>query len=111
MAVVFAVLSNGHRIHSYRGGSLLLASYYSIDLLVGHVVCAVDLPRCLPVVRTGLLSIASLTVIKRLIVSLFDAMIFLELVQVRLQALLILQIVLQEDVFLGLRSYEGIFDC
>ena len=83
----------------------------SIDLLACHIVCAVDLSRCLSVVRTRFLSIASLTVIKRLIVvSLFDVMIFLELIQMRLQALLILKIVLEEDFFLGLRSYESIFD-
>ena len=37
-------------------------------------------------------------------------MIILELVQMRLQALLILKIVLEEDIFLSLRSYESIFD-
>ena len=37
-------------------------------------------------------------------------MFFLELVQMRLQALLILQIVLEENILLGLRLYESIFD-
>ena len=34
----------------------------------------------------------------------------LKLVQMRLQALLIFQIVLEEDIFLGLGLYESIFD-
>ena len=87
--------------------------FRSIDLLAGHVVSAVDLPRCLTGVSTRLLSITSLTVIKRLVVSLLGTMMMLtilELIQMRLQALLILQIVLEEDIFLGLRLYESIFD-
>ena len=83
----------------------------SIDLLAGHVVGAVDLPWCLTIVRTGFLSITSLTVIQGLVVSLLGVMMFfLELVKMRLQALLILQIVLEEDILLGLRLYESIFD-
>ena len=92
---------------SYRFTSLS----WSIDFRVVHIACVVGLPRCLSVESTRFLSIASLTVIKRLIVvSLFDVMIIFELVQMRLQALFILQIVLEEDILLGFRSYESIFD-
>ena len=87
----------------------MCAPVFSNVLLVGHVVCAVGLPRSFSIVGARLLPFARLAVINRLIASLFE-LIFLELVQMRLQTLLILQVVLQEDVFLGLRGYEGVLD-